>query len=284
MWGRFSFLSAFAIAAALGGPLQNSSEAKPSPSPTAQQTAVTQQMRKIWPNLPANQNPAQVARGKALFESNCSFCHGPEATGGNGGPDLVRSVLVNHDEHGNLIRPNVRNGRPGKGMPAFSNFTDAQIDDLIAFLHQRNRDARIRFSYRIGNVQTGNAAAGKVFFNEHCAHCHSPQSDLAGIAHRYDPGQLQQLWLDPAQHLDAQGPARKTVTVILPSDQKFTGTLKHLDEFNVSLYDADGYHSFSIAPGVQVKVDNPLQMHEELLKQLTDADIHNVTTYLGTMK
>lgn len=265
--------------------MQNSSEAKQSPSPTAQQDAVTQQMRKIWPNLPANQNPAQVARGKTLFESNCSFCHGPEATGGNGGPDLVRSVLVNHDEHGNLIRPTVRNGRPGKGMPAFSNFTDAQIDDLIAFLHQRNRDARIRFSYEIGNVQTGNAAAGRTFFNEHCAHCHSPQGDLAGIAHRYDPDQLQQLWLDPAPHADAQqGRARKTATVILPSGQKFTGTLKHLDEFNVSLYDANGYHSISIAPGVRVKVEDPIQVHEELLKHLTDADIHNVTTYLGTMK
>lgn len=242
------------------------------------------QMRKIWPNLPANQDPAEVARGKTLFESNCSFCHGRDATGGNGGPDLVRSVLVNHDEHGNLIGPTVRNGRPGKGMPAFANFTNVQINDLVAFLHQRNRDARIRFSYRIGNVETGDANAGKAYFDAHCAHCHSPQRDLAGIAKRYDPDQLQQLWLDPAQHLKAEGKAIETVTVSLPSGKQFSGALKHMDEFNVSLYDANGYHSFSIGPGVRVEVDNPLQTHEELLKQLTDADIHNVTTYLGTIQ
>lgn len=251
----------------------------------AQQNAITQQTRKIWPNLPPNQNPAEVARGKALFESNCSFCHGSEATGGNGGPDLVRSVLVNHDEHGNLIGPTIRNGRPGKGMPAFPNFTDAQINDLVAFLHQRNRDARIRFSYRIGNVETGNAAAGKAFFAAHCAICHSPQGDLAGIAGKYDPDQLQQLWLDPAQQMGSQRRVPpETVTVTLPSGRKFTGTLKHRDEFDVSLYDANGYHSFPIRPGVQVKVENPMQAHEELLKHLTDTDIHNVTTYLGTLK
>lgn len=251
----------------------------------AQQTAITQQMRKIWPNLPPNQNPAEVARGKALFESNCSFCHGSEATGGNGGPDLVRSVLVNHDEHGNLIVPTIRNGRPGKGMPAFPNFSDAQINDLVAFLHQRNRDARIRFSYRIGNVETGNAAAGKAFFAAHCASCHSPQGDLAGMADKYDPDQLQQLWLDPAQQMGSQRSVPpETVTVTLPSGQRFTGTLKHLDEFDVSLYDAHGYHSFPITPGIEVKVENPLQTHGELLKHLTDTEIHNVTTYLGTLK
>jgi cytochrome c oxidase cbb3-type subunit III len=251
----------------------------------AQQGAVTDQMRKIWPNLPANQNPSEVARGKAVFASNCSFCHGPEATGGNGGPDLVRSVLVNHDEGGDLIGPTIRNGRPGKGMPAFPNFSDAQINDIVAFLHQRNRDARIRFSYQIGNVETGNAAAGKAFFSAHCASCHSAQGDLAGIAAKYDPDQLQQLWLDPTQQPGSQrGIPRETVTVTLPSGQKFSGTLKHLDEFDVSLYDANTYRSFPISPGVQVKVDNPMQAHEELLKHLTDNDVHNVTTYLGTLK
>lgn len=252
---------------------------------STQQSAVTAQMREIWPNLPPNQDPAQVARGKALFETNCSFCHGPEATGGNGGPDLVRSVLVNHDEHGNLIGPTIRNGRPGKGMPAFATLSHAQIDELIAYLHQRNRDARIRFSYRLENVNTGDPVAGKLYFDEHCAHCHSAQGDLAGIATKYDPAQLQQLWLDPAQNRATERSAQhESVTVIFPSGQKLSGTLEHVDEFDVSLYDANGYHSFTITPGMQITVDNPMQPHEDLLTHLTDADIHNVTSYLGTLK
>lgn len=243
-------------------------------------------MRQIWPNLPPNQNPAEVARGKALFAANCTFCHGAEATGGNGGPDLVRSILVNHDEHGDLIGPTIRNGRVAKGMPAFPTFSSAQITDIVAFLHQRNRDARLRFTYRVGNVASGDAAAGKAFFSAHCANCHSPKSDLAGIGAKYESDQLQQLWLGPNElmspHQSAPPPSKVTVSV--PSGQKYSGTLKYLDEFNVSLYDGNRYISLPIAPGVQVTVENPMQAHEELLKHLSDADVHNVTTYLGTLK
>lgn len=281
MWRLIEFLISLAAIAALSYATQTASQS----AVPAQQSGITEQMRKIWPNLPPAQNPAEVARGKVLFESNCTFCHGPEATGGNGGPDLVRSVLVNHDEHGNLIGPTIRKGRPSKGMPGFSNFTDSQINELVAFLHQRNRDARIRFSYRIGNVEVGNAAAGKAYFDEHCAKCHSAQGDLAGIAKMFDSDELQQLWLDPAQHMEGQNEAsRETVTVSLPSGQKFSGTLAHIDEFNVCLNDANGYHSFPITPGVKIKVDNPMQAHQELLRHLTDAEMHNVTTYLGTLK
>src|SRR3984957_1346364 len=70
----------------------------------------------IWPNLPSNQNPASVARGKLLFQSNCGFCHGPDATGGNSGPDLVRPVLVNPDEHGTLIGPVTAGPAAGKAI------------------------------------------------------------------------------------------------------------------------------------------------------------------------
>src|SRR5256886_10387367 len=35
--------------------------------------------------------PEQVARGQQLFKSNCSFCHGSDARGGETGPNLVRA-------------------------------------------------------------------------------------------------------------------------------------------------------------------------------------------------
>ena len=60
-----------------------------------------------------NEDPAAVARGHALFKSTCGFCHGEDATGSRA-PDLVRSPLVNHDDHGNLLGPVIRNGRPDK--------------------------------------------------------------------------------------------------------------------------------------------------------------------------
>src|SRR5438046_8642999 len=61
--------------------------------------------------------PEQVARGQQLFKSNCSFCHGSDARGGETGPNLVRDQVVLADQHGELIAPGVQNGIPGRGRP-----------------------------------------------------------------------------------------------------------------------------------------------------------------------
>jgi mono/diheme cytochrome c family protein len=248
--------------------------------------AVADRMHQIWPNLTPNQDPAAVARGKRLFSANCTFCHGAEATGGNGGPDLIRSVLVNHDEHGNLIAPVLHGARVDKGMPKFD-FTDAQVSDLVAFLHQRNRDARLRFTYKIANVAVGDPVAGQQYFAAHCSACHSPSGDLSKIAAKYPADALQQLWLDPASFYAAAGkpspPSHVTVTLL--SGKIFTGKLQNLNEFNVAFYSPDGaYHSLPIRSGMKIAVQDPLAAHEALLKHLTDRDMHNVTTYLETLK
>ncbi|PYP39129.1 MAG: hypothetical protein DMD46_00405 [Gemmatimonadetes bacterium] len=40
----------------------------------------------------------QVARGQQIFRSNCSFCHGSDARGGESGPNLVRDQVVLRDQ------------------------------------------------------------------------------------------------------------------------------------------------------------------------------------------
>ena len=75
------------------------------------------------------------------------------------------------------------------------------------------------------------------------------------------------------------------MTVTRPSGAAVNGTLVRIDTFNVTLRDASGeYRSFSRAPGVNVEVRDPLAAHHALLDQYTDADIHNVVTYLETLK
>jgi len=254
------------------------------PAPADQsRSAADVLFRQIWPNLPPNQDPAAVARGKQLFAANCAFCHGTDATGGNSGPDLVRSVLVNHDEHGNLIVPVIRDGRPDKGMPKFA-LTGAQDLDIAAFLHQRNRDARLRFTYKVTNVAVGDATAGKAYFEARCSGCHSPTGDLAGIATKYPGDALQQRWIYPGAGLGPKPPASE-VSVTLPSGQQYSGRLEHLDEFTVSFWNAQGdYRSLALTPGTKVVVKDPLEAHFKLLNHLTDTDMHNVTTYLETLR
>ena len=239
-------------------------------------------------------DPAAVERGEKLFVANCAFCHGTNAKGGATGPDLVRSVLVLHDEGtGKDIGPVILNGRPAKGMPKFD-FTEAQIKDIAAFLRSRNQAAANRMDYKILNINTGDPKAGEAYFNAHCANCHSATGDLAHIASKDDAPTLQNKFLYPLEHHypGMPGPppdprTEKTVTVTLPSGESFSGKLDHIDDFSVAMTDSSGeYHSWLLdgATGVRVEIHDPLKAHEELLKQYTDADMHNVLAYLETLK
>jgi mono/diheme cytochrome c family protein len=235
--------------------------------------------------LAAAPDPAAVARGQQQFVAQCGFCHGSTGKGGNNGPDLVRSVLVLHDEgSGNEIRPVILNGRPAKGMPKFS-MTDSQIMDMAAFLLSLSHAAVNRGEYKILDVVTGNPQAGKAYFEKRCASCHSPTGDLAHLAGRYEPATLQSRFLYPRTRLTPKG--QSTVTVTLPSGEKFSGVLDQIDDFSVSLFDSTGqYRSWPVSEsnGIKAVVTDPLKGHEDLLKQYSDADMHNILSYLVTLK
>src|SRR4051812_35551988 len=79
-------------------------------------------------------DPAAIERGKANYGVNCAFCHGSDARGGEGGPNLLRAEIMLNDQHGELIAPVIQNGRVDKGMPAFP-MTAAQVADIAAFVH-----------------------------------------------------------------------------------------------------------------------------------------------------
>ncbi|HEX3994824.1 MAG TPA: c-type cytochrome, partial [Acetobacteraceae bacterium] len=205
-----------------------------------------------------------------------------------GAPDLVRSLVVLDDEKGILIAPVIREGRPDKGMPKL-NLTEPQIADIVAWLHARTYTAGHRGTYIFGNVVTGNAKQGREYFEATCSGCHSATGDLAGIGAKHEPLALQSLWLEPrgnGRRNPQPGPGAATVTVTLPSGKSVSGVLDHADDFTVSLHDADGhFHSFSRdEAGLKVQIQDPEEAHAELLHKYTDADIHNVTAYLASLK
>jgi cytochrome c oxidase cbb3-type subunit III len=232
---------------------------------------------------------ATLERGKTAFVSQCGFCHGSNAKGGESGPDLIRAVPVIDDENGNLIGPIVLGGRQAQGMPKF-NMTQAQIADIAAFLHEGVRAAAERGTYKILNIVTGNAKAGEAYFTGagKCNTCHSTSGDLKAIGAKYDPITLQGKFLMPVGGRINQRRASSPiiVTVTLASGQSFKGTLERIDDFDVTLTDANGdYHSFSRQGEIpKVELDDPLKAHYDMLPKYTDADIHNLTAYLVTLK
>jgi mono/diheme cytochrome c family protein len=225
---------------------------------------------------------AAADRGRSVYLQYCVNCHGSTAKGTDNGPDLIRSTVVLRDRLGNGIGPAIRRSAVHQ-----ADLTSAQVVDLSHFLHQRvEAIASNRNPTAPLNVLTGNADAGRAYFNGAggCGGCHSPTGDLAGIATRIPvPVNLQQRFLFPV--LPRGGVKQVEVTVTPAAGPAVSGTLVRLDDFNVSLRDRSGEYR-TIRRGVNVRVDvrDPLDAHHQMLDRYSDADIHNITTYLATLK
>jgi len=235
----------------------------------------------------AQPNPMKkenVQRGKTKFQQNCAECHGNEAMGG-AGPNLLESPLVRHDNNGNLIAPVIREGRVDKGMPAFPLMNQADILNIAAFLHARIeasngvKSSTAVLDHALKQFLTGSAEAGRKYFygKGHCATCHSPRGDLAGIASRYSPMRLEARFLYP--------PHDNVMAIVsLPSGKQINGNLLHLDAFYVAILDEDGWYRSWPLQQVKVEVKDPLAEHLELLGQYKNKDVHDVFAYLETLK
>jgi cytochrome c oxidase cbb3-type subunit III len=233
-------------------------------------------------------DPQLASDGEKIFAPTCGFCHGADARGAQG-PDLLRSPLVLDDDHGELMAPVIQNGRPNKGMPAFSLLSETQVRAIAEFLHMQVELAANRGTYQVRNILTGNAQAGEAYFKGEgkCYTCHSVTGDLAHIGSKLAPAELQAVELYPeARSYDFGGtrPPRQ-VTVTLADGKKFTGSLKHLDDFYVSLEDGqERYHTIAISKDVKVVVEDKLAFHRKMLDHYTDKEIHDLTAYLVTLK
>lgn len=231
---------------------------------------------------------AAVERGKAFFGVTCGFCHGSDARGGSTGPNLWRSSLVLTDREGSEIIKLIREGRPDKGMPPLT-VTDEQGKDIVAFLHSLPVGGRDPARMRPPSIVVGDAAAGARYFQRTCASCHSVTGDLKGLAAKYaDPRQLQHAWLMPGSQRGGPPPStyRPTVTVTDANGQVTTGTLTRIDDFVVSLTEANGAtRTFRrTAAGPRVEIADRLEPHRALVPTYKDSDIHDLTAYLVTLK
>jgi len=80
-------------------------------------------------------NEAQAARGHALFNANCSHCHGPDAASPERRSDLRRLLRKYSDTVNEVFAATVLNGRPEKGMPPWKDIlSEADIASIKAYV------------------------------------------------------------------------------------------------------------------------------------------------------
>ena len=250
--------------------------------------------QRLYPSLQRPPgDPEVVARGEAVYGISCRACHGMDLRGGDlGGPNLLRSQLVLRDEAGELIGPVIRDGQSGPGgsyMPP-QPMSDEDLQAVVTYVHDVLGTASRQGGPPLGeelelDILVGDAAAGRTYFAEKCAACHSPTGDLEGIATRIPgPKELQNTWVRGGGRNTERPPV--TVAVTLASGERVEGRLERLNDFLVVLTDGEGRHRSFGREGdtPRVELDDPMAAHREMLQVYRDADIHNVTAYLVTLQ
>lgn len=298
-WIIFAGIGLLSLSAAFARAQQPAPQNSSPATPAQNNPAATRQAN--TPTIPqgpaASVDPAAAARGQQIFVQNCSFCHGPDARGGaEGGVDLTRSPIVNSDPTGVQLSGFLKTGRPPR-MPAFDSLTDAQVGDIDAFVRSQNAVAGGRLP--LIAIVVGDPKAGEEFFNGagKCSTCHSVTGDLKGVGSRYDAITLQGHivlprgkggWPNIIAPFQVTNPpdVPKKVTVTLADGTITTGDMISISDFDVVLRDASGVrHTFARNRDVpKVVVTDPLQAHLDLMKTLTDKQMHDLTAYLVTVK
>jgi cytochrome c oxidase cbb3-type subunit 3 len=231
-------------------------------------------------------DPASAGRGATIYANDCARCHGADVRGAGTTPDLLRSTMVLHDRRENLrgseLAPYLKSTPPHDFK-----FNDKQAADLSQFLSQAvNKILRSGYDDHPKQLLSGDAKAGEAYFNGAggCSKCHSVTGDLQGIGSRYTTATLQQKFLFPNVGIGGKKQPI-TVTVTMPSGKVYSGDLVRIDDFTVTLRDKDGVsRSLNRTTGAKVKTVDPYVAHVLLLQKYTDTDIHNMTTYLDTVK
>ena len=112
-------------------------------------------------------NVNSAPRGDELYGRYCSSCHGVDGKGGVGVPISMPSFLNNVSNE--YLRETIRQGRPGRIMPAFNDLSDAQVNAVVSHVRSwSDKPAPVEDS----TVVKGSSKNGKKLFVKYCTQCH----------------------------------------------------------------------------------------------------------------
>jgi putative heme-binding domain-containing protein len=215
-----------------------------------------------------------VEQGKAIFRSNCAFCHGLTGRGGRG-PNLVSRPIKD-------IKSVVRNGVPGTTMPAFQDFEEADLDRLVAYIGHLSGGG-VKSAPVAGDAQAGR----RVYLRSGCAGCHRIGGegsvfgpDLTRIGAARSPEYLRESLVQPSADIP---PEYEGVTVTTRDGGRVSGVRVNEDTFTVQLRDASqNFRMFQKEElsGIAYLAKSLMPSYAALPKQ----DLDNLLAYLDTLR
>jgi putative heme-binding domain-containing protein len=228
----------------------------------------------------AAQSPPDFADGRAIYRSNCAFCHGLTGRGGRG-PALVGRTLM-HGSTDEDLRAVIRGGVPGTTMPAFETMEPDELDRLVAFIRHMGGSASPAAEI------AGDPARGRqIYQRTECASCHRVGDrgsvygpDLTRIGAARSLEYLRESLLAPSADILQE---YEGVTVVTGEGKQVTGIRVNEDNFTVQLRDASQQFRMFVKNEVsQVKHEAKSLM--PAYGSLPPADLQDLLAYLGSLR
>ena len=129
------------------------------------------------------------------------------------------------------------------------------------------------------DLQTGNAEAGKHYFN---GAGNARRAIRRQATWRVSRSAIEGLKLEERFLYPHDAPAEVTVTLV--SGRERNRRLAYRDEFTIGLRDSAGRYRSWAANQVKYSIEAPAEAHADLLAKYTDDDIHNLMAYLQTLQ
>jgi cytochrome c oxidase cbb3-type subunit 3 len=161
-------------------------------------------------------SPEAQAIGRNLFLTYCSQCHGSDAAGATGFPNLTDHDWLYGGEP-DTIKTTITDGRNGV-MPALGEALGPQgtkeVANYVLSLSGRKHDAAL-------------AEAGKQKFADNCAACHMP--DGTGMAAMGAPNLTDKVWLYGGSEATIIETISKGRNGVMPASSQTLGTTSNKD-------------------------------------------------------
>lgn len=220
------------------------------------------------------------SRGRQLFSSTCSACHGLDGRGGERAPNIAGpSVQRLSDAQVSHI---IENGILGTAMPAFRSLQNSDIQAVVTYL-------RTLQGTKTAVKLPGDAHRGReMFFGKAgCSGCHMAAgaggfmaSDLSGYAATHSAEQTRNAILHSVAD---SGWHAQIASVTTHSGEKYTGRIRNEDNFSLQLQALDGTFHFVAKSDLAEYSAQPL-IHSDYGSVLSQDEMNDLLSFLMSTK
>jgi putative heme-binding domain-containing protein len=276
-------LLGFVLASSVSGQIQPTPEGHDSPAAAAQAAAAQKQTTAAKgpaarPRTNPFQTPDDIAKGHALFQTHCSYCHGSFGEGGRGA-DLTTGHYRFGGSDAELFQT-IRNGIRGSEMGP-PRVEDDDLWRIIGFVKQLGTAAPEK--------APGNAVAGQTLYqNAGCAGCHAIGGkggilgpELDDVGRRRGLAFLTESLVKPEADLPLNYRATR---LIMKDGKEVAGIQLNQDDFSIQIRDTEGNpRSFLKHELKEIRRDSPSLM-PAYGTIFNDTQLKDLVAYLSSLK